>query len=787
MTLPEIRDPVRYDQGSLDELLKTLVQAGASDILLISESPVRAYLRGRWETVGMRALKTYELADLLNAIDQTNSSSRVASGESRNFAYEVSLGSRTSRSRFRINASGVRRSGDRDIKIVLRTIPDTPPPLDSMGLPPELLEALFPLDGLVGVAGATGCHARGTEILMSDGSLKKVEDILVGDKVMGPDSKPRTVTGLHRGRGRMVCIVPVKGDPFVVNDGHILALIRTNRYGSWKKNKWIKDKQEYLSVKEYEKTTKWFKHLHKLYRVPVEFGEKVLPIPPYLLGVFLGDGSTGIKEETPRIANPDPEILEAFQSEFLGMTGTDLHLSVGRLGQSTQYYRIIGPGKGKTNPFQNELRQLNLSGCRSGEKFIPFRYKTGSRRQRLELLAGLLDTDGHMDMGGFDYISKSERLANDFAFLGRSLGFAAYVRKCVKSCQTGSGRFTGIYYRVSLSGDCSEIPIRVPRKKASVRCQKKSVLRTGFAIEDVGEGEYYGFEVDVDHLYLTADFTVHHNSGKSTLLAGVLREKLERGGCHIATAEAPIEFVYDKVETRNTGVIAQGEVPTHHPSFGKAVEEMLRQKPDVILVGESRDKETIENTILACQTGHAAYTTVHTNGVGETIGRMAEAFPGSERDAAASKLLAATRVLIHQRLLRKADGSGRVPIREWLVFDDDVKGALFSEPFSRWPFLIGDILREKGQSAAQDAERAFGAGLISRSDFLAVGGKSNAREVFGQKGAQTQRALPAENDANALWEIVRLFSGSIDPLIAWLMSVRKILARFLANRTSGGA
>ena len=433
MSVPdaEIRDPVRYDQGSLDELLKTLVQAGASDILLISESPVRAYLRGRWETVGTRALKTYELADLLNAIDQSNSSSRVASGESRNFAYEVSLGSRTLRSRFRINASGVRRSGDRDIKIVLRTIPDTPPPLDSMGLPPELLESMFPLDGLVGVAGSTG-------------------------------------------------------------------------------------------------------------------------------------------------------------------------------------------------------------------------------------------------------------------------------------------------------------------------------------------------------------------SGKSTLLAGVLREKLERGGCHIATAEAPIEFVYDKVESRNTGVIAQGEVPTHHPSFGKAVEEMLRQKPDVILVGESRDAETIANTILACQTGHAAYTTVHTNGVGETIGRMAEAFPGAERDAAANKLLAATRVLIHQRLLRKADGSGRVPIREWLVFDDDVKGALFSEPFSRWPFLIGDILREKGQSAAQDAERAFGAGLISRADFLAVGGRGSVREVFGQKGLEIERAMPAENDANALWEIVRLFSGSIDPLIAWLMSVRKILARFLANRTSGG-
>ena len=84
MTSPEIRDPVRYDRDSLDVCLRTLVAEGASDVLLVSESPVRAYLRGRWETVGTRALKTHELADVLNAIDMGNASSMVASGQARN-------------------------------------------------------------------------------------------------------------------------------------------------------------------------------------------------------------------------------------------------------------------------------------------------------------------------------------------------------------------------------------------------------------------------------------------------------------------------------------------------------------------------------------------------------------------------------------------------------------------------------------------------------------------------------------------------------------------------------
>ena len=108
---------------------------------------------------------------------------------------------------------------------------------------------------------ATGCHAKGYPIMMSDGSLKNVEDIKVGDKVMGDDGKPRNVLSLHRGEDDMYRIVPKKGEPFVVNGGHILSLYRTRRWGG--------DNIAYdeISVRDYLRQNKSYKHLHKLYRL----------------------------------------------------------------------------------------------------------------------------------------------------------------------------------------------------------------------------------------------------------------------------------------------------------------------------------------------------------------------------------------------------------------------------------------------------------------------------------------------------------------------------------------
>ncbi|MFA6037389.1 MAG: ATPase, T2SS/T4P/T4SS family [Legionellales bacterium] len=168
-------------------------------------------------------------------------------------------------------------------------------------------------------------------------------------------------------------------------------------------------------------------------------------------------------------------------------------------------------------------------------------------------------------------------------------------------------------------------------------------------------------------------------SGKSTLLAAIMREILETQTGKVLTYESPIEFVYDNVPQPNT-LMAQHEIPGNLPNFPSAIRNALRRKPNYILLGEARDKETIAAVIDAALTGHVVYTTVHSNGVADTMRRMIAAFPADERHGRAVDLIELMRVVIWQRLLPTTDGR-RVPQREWLVFDDEVRDAMLQTDF----------------------------------------------------------------------------------------------------------
>lgn len=161
-------------------------------------------------------------------------------------------------------------------------------------------------------------------------------------------------------------------------------------------------------------------------------------------------------------------------------------------------------------------------------------------------------------------------------------------------------------------------------------------------------------------------------SGKTTLLAAGNRMMLERAhGCgKMLTYEAPIEYVYDAIKSPRS-LVAQTEIPRHLPDFARGVRNALRRKPNIILVGEARDRETISAAIEAAQTGHAVYTTTHTTGVASTIQRMVATFDANERSERAYALMETLRMIVTQALVPKV-GGGRLGVREWMKFPDEV-------------------------------------------------------------------------------------------------------------------
>lgn len=365
----------------------------------------------------------------------------------------------------------------------------------------------------------TGCHAKDHPILMYDGTVRKVQDISVGDIIMGADSTPRHVLALARGREPMARITPIKGEPFVVNMNHILSLVSTNEgkgdFTCYQKGGEITN----ITVREYLTKSKSWRHLRKLYRVPVNFSiPKNLPIPPHILGLLLGDG---IMTNAIGLTSAEEELGDEF-SRYAESIGCSVRVTENDRNVPT-YYAVVA--KGAKNPLFEILHQLGLRGHCAHNKFIPKEYLTASRSHRLQLLAGLLDSDGFFDGHCLEITTQSRELAGDIVFLARSLGFMANCHEKYCACQTGAG---GWYYRVHISGDLSPIPCRRKRHVFHVRQQKKNVLRTGFSVEILSEDDFYGFELDGDHLYVDGNFVVHHNTGKSLVLAQIAKDSVEK-------------------------------------------------------------------------------------------------------------------------------------------------------------------------------------------------------------------------------------------------------------------
>ena len=342
--------------------------------------------------------------------------------------------------------------------------------------------------------GTGKCHGINTPILMYDGSIKFVQDIAVGDVLMGDDSTPRNVLSLARGTDQMFKITSKKGESYVVNSEHILCLQHTS----------TRNQITEITVQDYLKLSKKLQRNLKGYRVPVDFQEKDIEFDPYILGVWLGDGS----QRDPVISSQDAAILK-YIHDFCKKNDSILTF------QSGYDYRISSISKKIPNKFLDFLKENNLI----HNKHVPDKYKINSRNIRLQVLAGLIDTDGYLSSGVFEITQKSKILADDIVFLSRSLGFATSCKEVEKSCRYNGNLIIGTYYRIFISGHIDEIPTKILRKQAQKRKQIKDVLRYGITIQPLGEGEYYGFTLDGNNRYLLGEFTVTHNTCTSIQIA----------------------------------------------------------------------------------------------------------------------------------------------------------------------------------------------------------------------------------------------------------------------------
>lgn len=242
-------------------------------------------------------------------------------------------------------------------------------------------------------------------------------------------------------------------------------------------------------------------------------------------------------------------------------------------------------------------------------------------------------------------------------------------------------------------------------------------------------------------------------SGKSTLLASGNRRRLERTDIpvKILTYEDPIEFVYTGLAADRMPQPSQVQIGRNLRTFDEAGRNAMRRKADVIVMGESRDRESVSACFEMALSGHAVYSTLHADTPAESFARMVSFFPEDSQPAAANKLLDTLKLIVAQKLQRKTDGSVAA-IRSWLVIDREVKRRMSVEPFYKWGSIANDILTERGKSFEAQTLPLIRDGLITFEAFRHVTNMTLPESVRYLRENDAANHIPSEvlTDYNAL-------------------------------------
>ena len=201
-------------------------------------------------------------------------------------------------------------------------------------------------------------------------------------------------------------------------------------------------------------------------------------------------------------------------------------------------------------------------------------------------------------------------------------------------------------------------------------------------------------------------------SGKSTTLAAIINQINESKPANIITIEDPVEFIH----TDKKSIVSQREVGKQTESFAKALKGALREDPDVILVGELRDLETIGMALTAAETGHLVFATLHTSGAPNTINRLIDVFPPEQQGQIRAQIAESLKMVITQKLFKKKDGSGRISAFEVMVCTAPVKNLIRENKIHQIPSVMQTSQREGMITMEKSIEGLIGTGVISTAE-----------------------------------------------------------------------
>jgi len=351
-----------------------------------------------------------------------------------------------------------------------------------------------PFGGIQMIFSGDFCLKNGTKITMADGSLLNIEEIEIGDLVMGIDFKPRTVLRLFKGMAPLYKIHQTNGDDYFTTGNHLIALKRRElKLDEYKRYPNIQDNIT-IKASELEFKSEKFRENFAGYKVGcIDLPERQVNIDPYFLGVWLGDGESGAV----RISSPDIEIMDyckKIADEF------ELEYKIRRERPDSPCFRISIANSyhsGKKNKILDILREYDLL----NNKHIPECFLLNSVKNRLELLAGLLDTDGNWSGNRFSFCATPKVLADQVKQLADQLGFRASLFR--NSADTS--------WIVTIGGDTWRIPTKIKRKKSLPRDLGRSRMTSTLTVSKDVEDYFSGIEVDGDNLFILADGTVTHN------------------------------------------------------------------------------------------------------------------------------------------------------------------------------------------------------------------------------------------------------------------------------------